>query len=129
MKFQPTPGAKRFVIEGGEGQLYDAYTDVIRHADGYLYVDTRYRVQGASGDKWTFLCAFDFKEDELYDDPNDTDKRLLVILEKTNVRISEVFGKQVDSVPVAFEERVRWAVRFGLTETENALSLKLPKRN
>ena len=117
----PTARAFRFVLDG-ENQRYDGYIDLHEH-DGSLFVlDLRYRPQNATGDKWTFLHAEPFNENEITNSVKVLAETQRILDQVINPKIKEVFGAKTEK-PISGWELVQWIVSYQLKEQDNVISI------
>lgn len=116
----PSAQAFRFVIDG-QNQKYDAYLDLVEH-NGFSVLDVRYRVQGKTDEKWTFLIAPEFYAEKLGSDDLVRGEMQRLLDDKINTKIAEVFGSAGEK-PSKGWELVQWYVSVGLKEENNVISL------
>lgn len=117
----PTARAFRFVIDG-ENQKYDAYADVVKYGDDWYALDVRYRAQGATADKWTYLFAADLPSEPPKDEQSAASSMNKAI-DEINEKIKSVF-RSGEEKPLSGYELFYWLVSYGMQENNNVISLK-----
>lgn len=119
---KPTINSFVFVIDGQDGQQFDAFLDLngdYENPGGQWFVDLRYKATNSTDDKWVFLDSYDMYN---VSTPEDIDAEIDAVIVKANAKIKETFGAKNDEIPESGYQRVFWTLKNGLKEVKNVIS-------
>ena len=124
----PSSDAFFFTITSASQQKYDAFIDVNKIGEDY-YFDCRYRRINNASLPWTFLSmGNNFSAQFDLDKMTTTESTLAMVdkmLERCNMRISEVFGEASATIPTSGIELVIYLFgNGGIVANNNVLSRK-----